>query len=439
MEASLRPAIATRLSNKKYFAGVGRSRRFAASTGLYLLAMACGLQAKADSLGATYHGQDLGLTLREAIAQVQATGGSQASHLALSVSGSGDQLMFTEVNYDTIESETASYKDLEFSDVDVRKIGEAEGRYGVTLRAAAGSVNDHIVGIAAKSAASARDSALGYMDFWLVDPDMKRIRHLADLLATIGARLKQQQSPDRSARVLSEGTPEPQRAIAEHLEEGSDEIAGMPVVLPAPRIPVASAATLDDSDAAGPASPPGKCLFPVGTKLKHAKSHAVAASWSAMKQTPESGNGRLSYRISALHDAADRQSIQFYLGNTLPVAATVVARVILTSSDGTQQAEDIGLNQLGGRSTKTDESLLITPFEDAACITDVDVTEVHACPLADDQEERDDSDDIFRCNADAAAGTVTRDGITYIRGREPKSLVPPAQMTAAILSTKARN
>jgi hypothetical protein len=166
---------------------------------------------------------------------------------------------------------------------------------------------------------------------------------------------------------------------------------------------------------------------------------ANATNWSTMKQASGAGGGRLSYRISVPHDSSDRQSIQFYLANTLPVTATVVARVILTSSDGTQQAEDIGLDQLVGRSTKTDESLLVTPFEDASCITDVDVTEVHACPLPDDTAEHDDSDDIFRCNADAAAGTTTINGITYIRGREPKSLTQPAQLTAAVVSARVGN
>jgi hypothetical protein len=264
------------------------------------------------------------------------------------------------------------------------------------------------------------------MDFWLVDPGMKRVRHLADLLATVGARLKNQHVPGLSAPVMAEASPAPVPAIAEHLEDAED-IEKMPVVLPAPRIPV----TVAPTDEAAAAAPAGKCLFPSVRPQKHAKARGRATSWSMMKQAGGSGSGRLSYRMSALHDSADRQSIQFYLGNTLPVPATVVARVILTSSDGAQQAEDIGLNQVGGRATRTDESLLITPFEDASCITDVDVTEVHACPLPDDDAERDDSNDIFRCNADAAAGTLSIGGITYIRGREPKSLTPPKQIAAA--------
>jgi len=406
---NMRPAVTTHGHSMK---------RRASHAGLVVLAAMVNSAANADSLNAAYHGHDLGLSLRDAIAQVQATGGSQASHISLSVSGSGDQLMFTELNDDTIETETASYKDLEFADVDVRKVGEIEGRYGITLRAAAGSVNDHIVGLAAKSAGANRDSALGYMDFWLVDPDMKRVRHLADLLATMGARLKEQQSSGIAAPVIAEASPTPVRAIAEHLEDAGGDVEKMPVVLPAPRIPV-TVAPADD------AAPPGKCLFPAAKTQKHAKARASAASWSTMKQATGSGSGRLSWRMSALHDPADRQSIQFYLGNTLPVPATVVARVILTASDGTRQAEDIALNQLGPRTTRTDTSLLITPFDDASCITDVDVTEVHACPLPDDTAERDDSNDIFRCNADAAAGTITIAGITYISGREPKSLTPP--------------
>jgi len=400
-----------------------RSLKRCAATyaGLIALAAIYHAAANADSLNAAYRGHDLGLSLRDALTQVQATGGSQASHISLSVSGSGDQLMFTELNNNTIETETASYKDLEFSDVDVRKVGEIEGRFGITLRAAAGSVNDHIVGLAAKSATPDRDSALGYMDFWLVDPDMKRVRHLADLLATVGARLKDQKSPGISEPLMAEAAPAPVRAIAEHLEDAAGDVDKMPVVLPAPRIPVTVAPAGETAGAA----PPGKCLFPAVKTQKHAKARASATSWSAMKQAGGSGNARLSYRMSALHDPADRQSIQFYLGNTLPVPATVVARVILTSSDGTQQAEDIALNQLAARTSRTDASLLITPFEDASCITDVDVTEVHACPLPDDTTERDDSNDIFRCNADAAAGTITIAGITYISGREPKSLTLP--------------
>ncbi len=401
-------------------------RRAAAYARMVALAALVSSAANADSLNAAYHGHDLGLSLKEAIAQVQATGGSRGSHIRLSVSGSGDQLMFTEMNDGTVETETASYKDLEFSEVDVRKVGEIEGRYGITLRAAAGSVNDHIVGMAAKSAGPDRDSALGYMDFWLVDPGMNRVRHLADLLATVGARQKERQSPADSAPVIAEASPAPVPAIAEHLEDADDN-EKMPVVLPAPRIPVTAAPT----DEAAAALPAGKCLFLAVRTQKHAKARASATSWSMMKQAGGPGSGRLSYRVSALHNSTDRQSIQFYLGNTLPVPATVVARVILTSSDGAQQAEDIGLNQVSGRATRTDESLLITPFEDASCITDVDVTEVHACPLPDDAAERDDSGDIFRCNADAAAGTITIAGITYIRGPEPKSLTPPKQLTAA--------
>jgi hypothetical protein len=391
---------------------------------LFALATVANCPAYADSLNAAYHGHDLGLPLRAALVQVQATGGSQASHISLSVSGSGDQLMFTEMNDDTIETETASYKDLEFADVDVRKVGETQGRYGITLRAVAGSVNDHIVSIASKSAGSDRDLALSYMDFWLLDLDMKRVRHLADLLATLGARVKEQQSPGITAPVMVEAAPAPVRAIAEHLEDASDGVDKMPVVLAAPRVPV-TIASAGETDEARTAAPPAKCLFQAVRTQKHAKARAAVASWSTMKQTPGSGSGRLSYRISALHGPADHQSIQFYLGNALPVPATVVARVILTSSNGAQQAEDIGLNQLGSRTTKTDESLRVTPFEDASCITDVDVTELHACPLPDDSAERDDSDDIFRCNADAAAGTITIAGITYISGREPKSLTSP--------------
>ncbi len=432
----MHPAVTTHDYPVKHGTAAKCRGRAAAFAGVFVLAAMYHSSAKADSLSAAYHGQDLGLSLKDALAQVQATGGSQASHIKLSVSGSGDQLMFTEVTYDTIETETASYKDLEFSDIDVRKVGEAEGRYGITLRAAAGSVNDHIVGIAAKSAIPDRDSALGYMDFWLVDPDMKRVRHLADLLATVGARVQQQQSPGMSAPVMAQAAPAPIQAIAEHLEDTAGDVDKMPLVLPAPRVPVTA---VDDADDARPLAPSGKCLFPAVKRQKHMKMQANATNWSTMKQAPGAGGGRLSYRISVPHDSSDRQSIQFYLANTLPVTATVVARVILTSSDGTQQAEDIGLDQLVGRSTKTDESLLVTPFEDASCITDVDVTEVHACPLPDDTAEHDDSDDIFRCNADAAAGTTTINGITYIRGREPKSLTQPAQLTAAVVSARVGN
>jgi hypothetical protein len=391
--------------------------------------------ARADSTNAVYHGHDLGLPLRDALAQVQGIGGSRGPHINLSISGSGDQLMFTEVNFDTIETETASYKDLEFTDVDVRKVGEVEGRYGITLRAAAGSVNDHIVGIAGgKSAVPDRDSALGYMDFWLVDPDMTRVHHLADLLATIGARLQEQQSP-AAAPVVADAASAPVRNIAAHSEAAADKFEKMPVVLTAPKIPVIEATEPDDASASSDAAPPGKCLFQSEKKPKHARAHYVPASWSSLKQGLVSGSGRLFYKISALHGADDHQSIQFYLGNTLPVAATVVARVILTASDGSQQAEDIGLDQLGSRATKTDDSLQITPFETSACITDVDVTELHACPLPDDNAERDDSVDIFRCNADAAAGTTTVNGITYISGREPKPLtLPPAPQARASVS-----
>ncbi len=415
-------------------------RRWMAATSIAMIALGacCFTAARADSTNAVYHGRDLGLSLKDALLQVQGTGGSRAGHVNLSISGSGDQLMFTEVNFDTIETETASYKDLEFTDVDVRKVGEVEGRYGITLRAAAGSVNDHIVGIAGgKSAVPDRDSALGYMDFWLVDPDMTRVHHLADLLATMGARLNEQGSPAAAAPMVADAAAPaaPVRAIATHVGQAAADVEKMPVVLPAPRIPVIQAVAADDADDAPVAAPTGKCLFQAEKKPKHARAHYIPASWSSMKQGQVSGSGRLFYKIAAAH-ATDPQSIQFYLGNTLPVPATVVARVIITSSDGTQQAEDIGLNELAGRATKTDESLQITPFETSACITDVDVTEVHACPLPDDNAEREDQVDIYRCNADAAAGTTKVDGITYISGREPKSLALPNQTQASLSKAK---
>jgi hypothetical protein len=406
-------------------------RRWLSATSAAMFALCAGSfsAARADSTNAVYHGHDLGLSLKDALAQVQGTGGSRAAHVNLSISGSGDQLMFTEVNFDTIETETASYKDLEFSDVDVRKVGDTEGRYGVTLHAAAGTVNDHIVGTGAgKSAAPDRDSALGYMDFWLVDPGLTRVHHLADLLATIGARVKEQGSPAAAPSVMADAGAAAAGAIATHAQAAADELEKMPVVLPAPRIPVIEAvapAAADDDDAVAEPASHGKCLFQADKKSKHARAHAVPASWSGMKQGMVSGSGRLFYKISAVHGADEHQSIQFYLGNTLPVAATVVARVILTASDGSQQSEDIGLNQLESRATKTDDSLQITPFETSACITDVDVTEVHACPLPDDNAEREDQVDIFRCNADAAAGTTKVNGITYVSGREPKSLALP--------------
>jgi len=396
--------------------------------------------ASADAMNAVYHGRDLGLPLMDAVARVQAIGSSRAPHTTLSISGSGDQLMFTEVSFDTIEIETASYKDLDFDTVDVRKIGELGGRYGITLPAAAGSVNDHIVGTGkAASGAADHDSALGYMDFWLVDADMSRVRRLADLLATIGARLKEHGSS--SASVADSGTaahPAPavaKHAVAMHVEEAADaaeDTEKMP--FPHANSGIASA-TADDADSAHDAIPTGKCLFTSTKKQKHGRLRNVAASWSNLTQGLVSPSGRIFYRIAALHGPDDHQAIQFFLGNALPVQGTVVARVILTSSNGSQQAEDIGLNSLAGHSMKTNDSLRLTPFEDASCITDVDVTEVHACPLPSDESDTEASVTIFHCSEDAAAGTTIINGITYVTGREPKALSLPASPRPAASSS----
>ncbi len=415
--------------------GSARLASLAFCAGVICLSVLPASGARADAMSSVYRGRDLGLPLRTAIYEVQATGSSHAPHTTLSISGSGDQLMFTEVSFDTIEIETATYKDLDFDTVVVRKIGDMGGRYGITLPAAAGSVNDHIVGTGKAAAAAAdHDSPLGYMDFWLVDPDMSRIRHLADLLATIGARLKEQggaatpvADAGHSAGAPAVPSPAVSRSAADvHVDE-APEVAVERANLPAQHAsPLVEAVVSGDSDR-DPIPTGGKCLFSAAKKQKHSKQRTAASDWSNLTQGMTSPSGRIAYRISALHGADDHQSIQFFLGNALPVRGTVVARVILTSSNGSQQAEDIGLNGLPGHSIKTDESLRLTPFEDASCITDIDITEVHACPLPADDTDAEDSVAIFHCSEDAAAGTTTVNGITYVSGREPKMLTAPTR------------
>jgi hypothetical protein len=428
---NIRCAKATNYRILKRFAGL------AMCAGAVCLSLLPASVARADAMNAVYRGRDLGMALADAVSKVQATGSSRAPHTTLSISGSGDQFMFTEVSFDTIEIETASYKDLDFDTVDVRKVGELGGRYGITLAAAPGSVNDHIVGSGKVAAAAAdHDSPLGYMDFWLVDPDMSRVRHLADLLATIGARLREQRNSVASA--TDPATPAhpvaavPTHAVVLHVEEAAenpDDIEKVPVPRASPAIASAGA---DDAVLDHDAVQTGKCLFAPAKRQKHGKLRSpVAAGWSNLTQGMTSQSGRISYRIAALHGPDDHQAIQFYLGNGLPVLGTVVARVILTSSNGSQQAEDIGLNSLPGHSMKTDESLRLTPFEDSSCITDVDVTEVHACPLPSDEADTEDAVSIFHCSEDAAAGTTKLNGITYVSGREPKVLIPPASARAS--------
>ncbi len=395
--------------------------------------------AHADAINSVYRGRDLGLSLMDAVSGVQVVGSSQAPHTTLSISGSGDQLMFTEISFDMIEIETASYKDLDYDTIDVRKIGELGGRYGITLPAAAGSVNDHIVRTGKAAAAAAdHDSALGYMDFWLVDPDMSRVRHLADLLATIGARLKEHGIP--AALVADADTAShaaaavPRRGVAMHVEEAADA-AEDTEKMPFPHANPAIASAADDADSFHAVIPTGKCLFSAAKRQKHGRLRSVAGSWSNLTRGLVSQSGRIFYRIAALHGPDDHQAIQFYLGNGLPVQGTVVARVILTSSNGSQQAEDIGLNSLPGHSMKTADSLRLSPFEDASCITDVDVTEVHACPLPSDESDAEDSVTIFHCSEDAAAGTTIVNGVTYVSGREPKVLSLPASTRPAASSS----
>ncbi len=431
--------------------------RYLPGLGLMAAMSAVPIQAKADSTTAIYHGHDLGLPLAEAMAQVQATGSSAADHVNLSVSGSGEQVMFTEVNFDTIETETTAFRNLVFEDVDVRKIGQTDGRYGITLRAAPGSVNDHVVGLGTSNAkAPDRDSALNYMDFWLVDADTNRVRHLADLLATVGARLREQSqeggggaAPAEAAAATANAAPRDPgatiaaatfaataaRMAAGHVADvpAEAESDGGPMVKPAPRIPVVAVSVpQDDDDAGPPRTLPKKCLFTQPARPKHAKKHIVPSDWGPMKEGMTAGHGGISYKISAVHGAQDHQAVEFFLTNMMKIPATVVARVILTASDGTQQAEDLGLDDVPAHSTNTDPSLTLSPFDENTCITDVDVTEVHACPLPDNNDTGGDTVDIYKCGADAAAGTVVVNGITYVRGREPKMLsisdaTPPAQ------------
>jgi hypothetical protein len=376
--------------------------------------------ARADSSSVVYEGHDLGLPLKDALAQIQATGSSRGDHINLSITGSGDLLMFTEVNGDAIETETASYKDLEFDRVEVRKIGQVDGRYGITLRAADGAVNDHIVGVGgARTSAPDRDNALGYMDFWLVDPDMSRVRRLADLFATMHARLK-----DTGQTETAQAAPlmiAPSHAVA---------LASAGTAVRAAEIAAATHADApDDADTAGDTDArtvsAAKCLLQPPKKSRRAHVHQAAFSWGAVKAGATSGNGRLSYRIAPLHGPDDHQQIAFSFTNMLPVPATLVARVIVTSASGEQQAENLSLTNVAARASKSDESLTLAPFDDNACITDVEVTVLRACPLPDESQAADDAQNVFNCNADAASGTTTVGGITYIAGREPKNLAVP--------------
>jgi len=409
------------------------SRGIAAIPVLALCALVPWTGARADTTNAIYRGHDLGLPIAQAIAQIQATGSSRGQHVTLSISGSGEQLMFTEVNPDTIETETASYKNLMFEDIDVRKIGQAEGRYGMTLRAVPGTVNDHVVGTDADKPRQAdRDGALGYMDFWLVDADTSRIRHLADLFATIGARLREQGLPEQAppskvADVDSSDAEVPHDAAAAvvpamQLASSRITVPG-PVVQPAPRTPV-----LTDDENVSPVSPadiPRKCLY-TDQKIHQTRHHGRAMPssprWSAIKVGLSGGNGRISYKISPLAGEDSRQKIQFYLSNLLPVQGTVIARVILSASDGSQQALDLGVDDIAPHNTVSNDSLTKAPFDESVCITDVDITQVQACPVSDESQASSGSDPIYGCNEAAASGTVTIDGITYVKGREPKML-----------------
>jgi hypothetical protein len=386
--------------------------------------------ARADSSSVVYQGRDLGLPLKDTLAQIQATGTTRGGDAVLSITGSGDQLVFTEVNADAVETETTSFKNLDFDDVEVRKIGQADGRYGITLRAAQGTVNDHIVGIG-KANTPDRDVALGYMDFWLADPTMGRVKHLADLFATMRARLHES-GPTETAQDIPPPAPmiAPTKAVA--LAPVADAArAADPAT---PRRPGDETQDAVDEDER-PVAAGGKCLFQPPRKPRRAHVRQAAFTWGAVKAGATAGNGRLTYRIAPLHGPDDHQQIAFTFTNLLPVPATLVARVILTSSSGEQQAQNLALPNVAARATKTDESLAIAPFGDASCITDVDVSILRACPLPDDSQAIDDSQAVFNCNADAASGTTTIGNITYVAGREPKNLAAPRDKTTKPVSS----
>jgi hypothetical protein len=391
--------------------------------------------AQADSSSVVYQGHDLGLPLRDALAQIQAIGSSRGDGAVLGISGSGDQLMFTEMNGDAVETETASYKNLDFGDVEVRKIGQADGRFGITLRAAQGSVNDHIVGLA-KASGPDRDNALDYMDFWLVDPGMARVKHLADLFATMRAR-QHETGQAETAQDITPVTPmiAPTHAVA----IASAGAAGRAAELATSRAAEAESEAPTDADDR-PVASGGKCLLQThaAKKPKHGHVRQAAYSLGAVRAGATAGNGRLSYRIAPLRGADDHQQISFSFTNLLPVSATLVARVIMTSASGEQQAQNLALPNVPGRATKTDDSLTLAPFGDDSCITDVDVTILRACPLPDETEAVDDSQAIFDCNADAAAGTTTVGNITYIAGREPKNLAVPHERSAMLTTSATR-
>lgn len=185
--------------------------------------------------------------------------------------------------------------------------------------------------------------------------------------------------------------------------------------------------------------------------------------------------GLVTYRATEPTSPRGRQTIAFTLTNLLPVPASVGARVKLTSSDGEIQSRSIGFSHIDAGGTVADASARLVPFGDNVCIVKVEVVEVQATPLPavieppvvavakppkppaetppppepaprpepvvdlsppapppapalpppPEQVVAAPPPPVAAVNhptAEPAPGTIVINGVTFIRGREPKSL-----------------
>jgi hypothetical protein len=103
--------------------------------------------------------------------------------------------------------------------------------------------------------------------------------------------------------------------------------------------------------------------------------------WSPAKVGRIGETANATYRVSALPGPDGRQAVEFSLTNLLAVPASVTAQVALTSSDGQRAATEIGLPSVNSNVTQTDASLRLVPFAEHRCITRIEVTEVSAKPV----------------------------------------------------------
>ncbi len=129
-----------------------------------------------------------------------------------------------------------------------------------------------------------------------------------------------------------------------------------------------------------PAPPKVACVYgelpAPGTPIAH-----EPFNWGTPRVGRVGEGGTVTYRVSTPTGPEGRQAVEFSFTNTLPVTASLSARVTLTSNTGEQQSADIAMDQLRPKATGTEPSLLLVPFAETECVTRIDVTDIAARPV----------------------------------------------------------